>query len=67
MKTSAPGSWPACAASTLAAGLTGISAREIFDLADTLEVLNLIGQSAQFRLPTDLGRLHRLRSAFCSR
>ena len=39
--------------------------REIFDLADTLEVLNLSG-NALSSLPDDLGRLHRLRVLFCS-
>ncbi|RZL90210.1 MAG: protein kinase [Variovorax sp.] len=39
--------------------------REIFDLADTLEVLNLSG-NALSTLPDDLGRLHRLRVLFCS-
>lgn len=39
--------------------------REIFDLADTLEVLDLSG-SVLTRLPDDLGRLTRLRALFCS-
>lgn len=39
--------------------------REILDLADTLEVLNLTGNALE-RLPDDLGRLHRLRVLFCS-
>jgi len=39
--------------------------REIFGLADTLEVLNLSGNALQ-SLPDDLGRLHRLRILFCS-
>ncbi|HBP5565920.1 MULTISPECIES: leucine-rich repeat-containing protein kinase family protein [Pseudomonas aeruginosa group] len=39
--------------------------REIFDLADTLEVLNLSG-NALSRLPDDLGRLRRLKVLFCS-
>ncbi|MEO5796477.1 MAG: leucine-rich repeat-containing protein kinase family protein, partial [Rhodoferax sp.] len=38
---------------------------EIFDLADTLEVLNLSG-NALGALPDDLPRLHRLRVIFCS-
>lgn len=38
---------------------------EIFDLADTLEVLNLSG-NALSSLPHDLPRLHRLRVLFCS-
>ncbi|MCC3153515.1 leucine-rich repeat-containing protein kinase family protein [Hymenobacter sp. BT770] len=48
----------------LAAGLTEFP-REIFDLADTLEVLNLSG-NALTELPDDLGRLHKLRVLFCS-
>ena len=48
----------------LAAGLTEFP-REIFALADTLEVLNLSG-NALSALPDDLGRLHRLRVLFCS-
>ena len=48
----------------LAEGLTDFP-REIFDLADTLEVLNLSG-NALTRLPDDLPRLHRLRVLFCS-
>ena len=39
--------------------------REIFGLADTLEVLDL-GFNALSSLPDDLGRLHRLRALFCS-
>jgi len=39
--------------------------REIFGLADTLEVLDLSG-AALTRLPDDLGRLARLRVLFCS-
>jgi hypothetical protein len=39
--------------------------REVFELADTLEVLNLTGNALD-RLPDDLGRLHRLRVLFCS-
>lgn len=39
--------------------------REIFDLADTLEVLDLSG-NALSALPDDLHRLHRLRVLFCS-
>lgn len=39
--------------------------REIFDLADSLEVLNLSG-NALSSLPDDLGRLTRLRVLFCS-
>ena len=48
----------------LAAGLTEFP-REIFDLADSLEVLNLSG-NALTELPADLGRLHKLRVLFCS-
>ncbi len=39
--------------------------REVFALADTLEVLNLSG-NALSSLPDDLPRLHRLRVLFCS-
>ncbi|WP_417778648.1 leucine-rich repeat-containing protein kinase family protein [Stutzerimonas xanthomarina] len=39
--------------------------REIFDLADSLEVLNLSGNRLS-TLPDDLPRLHRLRILFCS-
>ena len=38
---------------------------EIFDLADSLEILNLSG-NALSSLPDDLGRLHKLRVIFCS-
>lgn len=38
---------------------------EIFDLADSLEVLNLSGNKLS-SLPDDLPRLHRLRILFCS-
>jgi hypothetical protein len=48
----------------LASGLTEFP-REIFDLADTLEVLNLSG-NALSSLPDDLHRLTRLRVLFCS-
>jgi Leucine-rich repeat (LRR) protein len=48
----------------LSAGLTEFP-REIFDLADSLEILNLSG-NALSSLPTDLPRLHRLRVLFCS-
>ena len=48
----------------LACGLTEFP-REIFDLADSLEVLNLSG-NALTRLPDDLHRLRRLRVLFCS-
>lgn len=39
--------------------------REIFDLADSLEVLNLSGNRL-CALPHDLSRLHRLKVLFCS-
>lgn len=48
----------------LSAGLTEFP-REIFDLADSLEVLNLSG-NALSSLPDDLHRLTRLRVLFCS-
>lgn len=48
----------------LSAGLAHFP-REIFDLADTLEVLNLSGNQLD-ELPDDLGRLRRLRILFCS-
>lgn len=38
---------------------------EVFDLADTLEVLNLSGNQLS-SLPHDLARLHRLKVIFCS-
>lgn len=48
----------------LCCGLTRFP-EAIFELADTLEVLNLTG-NALSELPADLGRLHRLRVLFCS-
>lgn len=48
----------------LGCGLTEFP-REIFDLADSLEVLNL-SQNALSSLPDDLPRLHKLRIVFCS-
>ncbi|KQW59613.1 leucine-rich repeat-containing protein kinase family protein [Variovorax sp. Root411] len=39
--------------------------REVFELADSLEVLNLSGNALD-TLPDDLHRLHRLRVLFCS-
>jgi hypothetical protein len=48
----------------LCCGLTEFP-REIFDLADSLEVLNLSG-NALHSLPDDLHRLRRLRVLFCS-
>jgi hypothetical protein len=48
----------------LAAGLTEFPT-EIFDLANSLEILNLSG-NALSALPADLGRLHKLRILFCS-
>ncbi|WP_029908843.1 leucine-rich repeat-containing protein kinase family protein [Caulobacter sp. UNC358MFTsu5.1] len=49
---------------TLREGLTEFP-REILDLADTLEVLDLSG-NALTGLPDDIGRLGRLRALFCS-
>jgi hypothetical protein len=48
----------------LSCGLTEFPP-EIFDLADSLEVLNLSG-NALSALPADLPRLHKLRVLFCS-
>ena len=48
----------------LSCGLTEFPP-EIFDLADSLEVLNL-SQNALSSLPDDLQRLHKLRIIFCS-
>ncbi|ANJ68130.1 protein kinase [Halothiobacillus diazotrophicus] len=48
----------------LACGLTEFP-REIFELADTLEILDLSGNRLT-DLPDDLPRLHRLRILFCS-
>ncbi len=48
----------------LACGLTEFP-REIFALADSLELLNLSGNALD-ALPADIGRLHRLRVLFCS-
>lgn len=48
----------------LSCGLTEFPC-EIFDLADTLEILNLSG-NALSSLPDDLPRLHKLRVIFCS-
>lgn len=48
----------------LAAGLTEFP-REVFDHADSLEVLNLTGNRLS-SLPDDLGRLKKLRILFCS-
>lgn len=48
----------------LACGLTEFPC-EIFELADSLEVLNLTHNHLA-SLPDDLGRLHRLRVLFCS-
>ena len=48
----------------LAAGLSEFP-REIFDLADSLEILNLSG-NALSQLPDDLHRLGKLRILFCS-
>ena len=48
----------------LSCGLTEFP-REIFDLADSLEILNLSGNQLS-SLPADLPRLHKLRIIFCS-
>ena len=48
----------------LSCGLTEFP-REIFDLADWLEILNLSGNQLS-SLPDDLPRLHKLRIIFCS-
>src|SRR5512145_2869024 len=48
----------------LACGLSEFP-REIFALAETLEILDLSG-NALSSLPNDLPRLHRLRILFCS-
>jgi Protein kinase domain/Leucine rich repeat len=48
----------------LSCGLTDFP-REIFDLADSLEILNLSG-NALTKLPEDLPRLNKLRIIFCS-
>ena len=48
----------------LSYGLTEFP-REIFDLADSLEILNLSGNQLS-SLPDDLPRLHKLRIIFCS-
>ncbi|WP_420130773.1 leucine-rich repeat-containing protein kinase family protein [Rhodoferax ferrireducens] len=49
---------------TLACGLQQFP-REIFDLADSLEILDL-SNNALTQLPPDLPRLHKLRVLFCS-
>ena len=49
---------------TLSCGLSDFP-REIFDLADSLEILDLSG-NALSSLPDDLPRLHKLRIIFCS-
>ena len=49
---------------SLSCGLRAFPA-EIFELADTLEILDLSG-NALASLPDDLARLHRLRIVFCS-
>lgn len=48
----------------LSCGLTTFPA-EIYQLADTLEILNLSGNELSY-LPDDLPRLHKLRVIFCS-
>ena len=49
---------------SLSCGLT-VFPPEIYDLADTLEILDLSG-NALSSLPDDLARLHKLRIVFCS-
>ena len=49
---------------SLSCGLTAFPA-EIFDLADSLEILDLSGNQLN-SLPDDLPRLHKLRIVFCS-
>ncbi len=53
-----------CRELKISCGLTEFP-REIFDLADTLEVLDLSGNALR-ALPDDLHRLHRLQILFCS-
>ena len=53
-----------CRRLDLSCGLTEFP-QEIYDLADSLEILNLSG-NALTSLPDDLPRLHRLRVIFCS-
>ncbi|MEZ0276516.1 MAG: leucine-rich repeat domain-containing protein, partial [Roseimicrobium sp.] len=48
----------------LSCGLTEVPS-EVFDLADSLEILNLTG-NALSSLPDDLPRLRKLRILFCS-
>lgn len=48
----------------LSEGLTSFP-KEIFELADTLEILDLSGNDLT-ALPTDFGKLHKLRILFCS-
>ena len=48
----------------LRCGLTEFP-REIFELADSLEILDLSGNQLS-TLPDDLPRLHKLRVIFCS-
>ncbi len=64
LKALRDGSLAGARALTLREGLTELP-REIFDLADTLEVLDLDG-NALTSLPDDLGRLGKLRVLFCS-
>ncbi len=58
------GELPGCRRLDLSADLAEFP-REIFDLADSLEVLNLSGNRLS-RLPDDLPRLNRLKVLFCS-
>lgn len=53
-----------CRRLDLSCGLTQFP-DEIYDLADTLEILNLSGNNLS-SLPDDLPRLHKLRVIFCS-
>ncbi len=58
------GGFEGCTRLNLSCGLQEFP-REIFDLADTLEILDLSGNELS-ALPDDLPRLHRLRILFCS-
>ena len=58
------GSWPGARALKLSAGLTEFP-REILDLADSLEVLDLSGNKLT-DLPDEFGQLRKLRILFCS-
>ncbi len=58
------GELPGCRRLDLSADLAELP-REIFDLADSLEILNLTGNRLS-QLPDDLPRLYRLKVLFCS-